>query len=121
MGSHYWAGVVWAYTDCELTYPTDKLIALSGIARQVQNMLQTDYVAGIWRKDLTDALLWRALQDYTNVYTQSYIAPSWTCASVGRHIFHPVFPQGCDVVPTLAYATIIDVNITLINLDDPLG
>ncbi len=40
----YWTKMVETYTSCGLTYGSDKLIALSGIAHEVHNSIRNDYV-----------------------------------------------------------------------------
>ncbi|KAG7290458.1 hypothetical protein NEMBOFW57_000460 [Staphylotrichum longicolle] len=42
---HIWTCLVNEYTACNLTVPSDKLIAISGIAKHIAALLQDDYVA----------------------------------------------------------------------------
>lgn len=59
-----WAVVVFLYSAGHLTVLSDNLPALSGITQQFQRALQTrfgivdDYLAGMWRRDLAQQLLW---------------------------------------------------------------
>lgn len=54
-----WEGVVSAYTRCGLTKGEDKLIALSGIVKQLRRQYNNaDYIAGLWRSELHQQLHW---------------------------------------------------------------
>ena len=70
-----------------MTKPEDKLVAISGLAREVQEFTKDLYCAGLWRKDLTRQLVWRMQKP--QIYRQKeYRAPTWSWASVdGRVIF----------------------------------
>ncbi|KAM0226788.1 hypothetical protein ACHAP5_012317 [Fusarium lateritium] len=53
-----WAELVKAYSKCELTYLTDKAIALAGIAAEYAAASGGMYLAGLWRQSLEDQLCW---------------------------------------------------------------
>lgn len=75
-----------AYTSEKLTKATDKLIALSGVARVLQRRAipHDTYMAGLWRRNLIFELLWD-LVEQPSLQPQSrsreYVAPSWSWAS----------------------------------------
>jgi hypothetical protein len=83
-----WSSLVSAYTSMSLTCPSDKLIALSGIAKQYAARYNDTYVAGMWRKKLSHQLLWfvthNATRMETNLQTRPtiYRAPSWSWAAI---------------------------------------
>ena len=54
-----WGQIVFRYSACELTVPTDKIIAISGVAKRMREILQDEYVVGMWRRSLPYQLLWR--------------------------------------------------------------
>ncbi|RSL99247.1 hypothetical protein CDV31_012255 [Fusarium ambrosium] len=76
-----WEFIVNAFTERTLSFSTDKLPALSGIAQHVQKTRPDDtYLIGMWKADLPWCLLW-------GVGTQAqrppaYRAPSWSWASL---------------------------------------
>ncbi|KAL9638200.1 MAG: hypothetical protein Q9164_001708 [Protoblastenia rupestris] len=82
----HWIGLVDNYTSRNLTFVSDKLPALSGLASNVQTALPEDrYLAGLWRSHLPHALAWfcrgkdgrgRRPPEAGNS------APSWSWASV---------------------------------------
>lgn len=51
--------LVQKYTQCELTFESDTLPAISGIARAFNERLNDKYLAGIWLQDMIGGLLWR--------------------------------------------------------------
>ena len=70
-----------------LTFKTDKLPALSGLAHEYQKTLRDRYLAGLWEIDLPAALCWstvRNRQRLPKAYAE-YIA-SWIWASVDGHV-----------------------------------
>ncbi|KAF4635806.1 hypothetical protein G7Y89_g2288 [Cudoniella acicularis] len=58
-----WKRIVEVYSKALLTKPSDKLIALAGIAklmsRRIMNGNDENYVAGMWRTHIEGQLLWR--------------------------------------------------------------
>ena len=86
---HYgtWSSIVSRYSVTGLTKGEDKLVAISGIAKRMQSLLDDEYLAGLWRKDLPCQLLWW-VSDHDPAYplprtrSRPYRAPSWSWASV---------------------------------------
>lgn len=77
-----WYGLVEDYTSRSLTKFTDEMLALAGLARASQSHFEdSKYLAGLWSGHLPFALLWRAKDD-RGVRPPSYIAPTWSWASV---------------------------------------
>lgn len=55
-----WHRMVEKYSQRHLTYATDKLPALSGIAAVYHDAIRSAYLAGLWRDNLLYDLLWRS-------------------------------------------------------------
>lgn len=90
---HLWTTVVAAYSGCQLTFGSDKAIALSGIAKVMRDVFQDEYVAGLWRRCLEAQLLWHVNDARQADYRPStrsfaYRAPTWSWLSVDGDI-HP--------------------------------
>jgi hypothetical protein len=85
-----WQTWIEAYSLMSLTYPSDKLIAISGVAKMVQSVVGDEYVAGMWRKDLLYQLVWHGGR--TNIRPPVYRAPSWSWASVDGIYWPASFP-----------------------------
>ncbi|KAI1451681.1 HET-domain-containing protein [Annulohypoxylon moriforme] len=81
-----WSTAVQAYSTCNLTYSTDKLIALSGLAGDMSDTLKGvnpdygTYLAGMWKLTMPDSLLWKVKGPSRRPLP--YRAPSWSWASV---------------------------------------
>jgi hypothetical protein len=82
-----WRDITRIYTTCELTYPSDKLIALSGVAKIMAQVLHDEYCAGLWKSCLVTELCWSrawGTQPGTLPSTgaSTYGAPSWSWTSL---------------------------------------
>jgi hypothetical protein len=53
-----WYRIVLEYSQRGLTYPKDKLPALSGVAQKLADYLGDRYLAGLWREDLYRGMMW---------------------------------------------------------------
>jgi hypothetical protein len=83
-GHHSWSKVVMMYSACALSFPTDKLVAVSALARLYASYLSDEYVAGMWHSCLQENLLWLAYgsdKDEPTRY-EVYTAPTWSWASI---------------------------------------
>jgi hypothetical protein len=76
---YVWASIVMQYSERDLTYDRDKLVAIDGVAQQLAVMVPKEqYVAGLWRRpNLAIYLLWIARGERT----RNRSAPSWSWAS----------------------------------------
>jgi hypothetical protein len=79
-----WYHILQDYTKRELTKGSDKLPALSGLARIVEGQTGDTYVAGLWRSNLLEGMLWQAIGTYRGATSapSEYRAPSWSWASI---------------------------------------
>jgi hypothetical protein len=78
-----WDRVIWEYGRRKLTQPTDKLPALSGLAKIFEMRFQAQYIAGLWSTSVIKGLAWQGLGDRKPqaVSPNQYIGPSWSWAS----------------------------------------
>ncbi|KAI9733428.1 MAG: hypothetical protein M1834_003512 [Cirrosporium novae-zelandiae] len=72
--------VVQDFNRRDLSFETDSLPALSGIAMQIIAKTQDDYLAGLWRHDLSLGLVWVRFR--MSYLPSTYLAPSWSWPSV---------------------------------------
>ncbi|KAF4990544.1 hypothetical protein FGRMN_8405 [Fusarium graminum] len=83
-----WYNLMDDYWQRELTYATDKLVAISALAEQMSSMLDDEYVCGLWRKDMIHGMLWWTIKGHEvpNVRSpyngEGFVAPSWSWASI---------------------------------------
>ncbi|KAL8710179.1 MAG: hypothetical protein Q9220_005262 [cf. Caloplaca sp. 1 TL-2023] len=80
-----WYRLVSKYSERELSFATDTLPALSGLAnafRQLNALPGTDYLFGIWRQDILRGLLWMTKDSAQATRYSGSGAPSWSWASI---------------------------------------
>jgi hypothetical protein len=56
-----WRSILRRYTGGKLTYASDKLVAISGLAQLLARAKGEEYVAGMWKRDVFHDLLWYSL------------------------------------------------------------
>ncbi|KAL8373083.1 hypothetical protein RB599_000342 [Gaeumannomyces hyphopodioides] len=93
-----WQQIIEIFSRCRLTFPSDKLVALSAVAKHMSVLLQDEYCAGLWRGSLEEGLGWfvngfetarpESVQETSRGSTAVYRAPSWSWASVDYPISH---------------------------------
>lgn len=78
-----WAELVELYSGCQLTRASDKLVALSGLANQLENNVGDIYISGLWTRDLCQQLCWKPhfTSSLPLTTTQGRIAPTWSWAN----------------------------------------
>jgi hypothetical protein len=85
-----WHYILRYYTAAKPTYGSDKLVALSGIAKTFQQVTKDQYLAGMWRRGLESTLYWRVgLNGSEQGRPSEERAPSWSWASVDGQIYLP--------------------------------
>ncbi|ROV95691.1 hypothetical protein VMCG_07633 [Cytospora schulzeri] len=78
-----WRTIVTAYSNCDLTQETDRLIAISGVAKKFREVEDVRYLAGLWERGLHTDLMWRSTASEGAAVRRSKIfAPSWSWASI---------------------------------------
>ena len=107
IGQYKWYRIVFEYTSKKLTKEQDKLVALSGVARQFaacSPVLVGNYWAGIWDTDLC-GLLWSTSDE--NAYRPlQYRAPTWSWASLEGRIDYPLHKSIGKVLVRMSAAQI---------------
>ncbi|KAG1819914.1 heterokaryon incompatibility protein-domain-containing protein [Suillus variegatus] len=106
-----WRSVLKDYTQRAVSNPSDRLVAISGIAQLFQRWWGDGnrYIAGLWERDLSTDLLWyRDSPSYGSLVTGQFLAPSWSWAAtigcivagwdkrVGNIIWEV---QSCNAIP----------------------
>lgn len=84
--------MVTAHSSRTISYPSDRLSALAGIAESILRERDTDYLAGIWSHDLAAGLCWRVLNRVARKIGEDKDAactgPTWSWASMERSVFY---------------------------------
>lgn len=89
-----WYTIVNDYSKRHLTYYTDRLPALSGVASRIHGSLKSVYLAGLWQADLIRYLAWyrREVSDCATGKPKMWRSldngvPSWSWASVAEEVY----------------------------------
>ena len=98
-----WYDIVDVYSTTCLTYPSDKLVAIDGIASYMQGLRNCEYLAGLWADSLALDLLWsvdtlgrsskRRVQTdpppaKTKWTSKNWMFPTWSWSSIeGRVVY----------------------------------
>jgi hypothetical protein len=92
-----WYATMSAYTSCQLTHASDKLVAITSLANDMKSALNScqparshTYLAGLWAEDLRMGLCWalKEIGERPGVYR----APSWSFVSVDGSISWDLIP-----------------------------
>lgn len=87
-----WNSIVERYSPLNLTFPSDKLVALSALAQQVSLAFPAagKYLAGLWEAPLIAQLLWVTGTPKTASRPREHRAPSWSWACIDGEV-NPCF------------------------------
>ncbi|PWY80781.1 HET-domain-containing protein [Aspergillus sclerotioniger CBS 115572] len=117
-----WYAILDTYSACRLTVPTDKLVAISGLAKGVKRRLaeigcEDTYLAGVWRHELPRALNWNI--QGSSRRPPSCRAPSWSWASVDGVVnMHARYCRDSQDSTTLLFVTVIDAECSQCTEDE---
>ncbi|KAF2006833.1 HET-domain-containing protein [Amniculicola lignicola CBS 123094] len=83
-GSWAWHQMLRAYYPRALTKRSDKLPAVSGIAKTIEERTGDTYVAGLWRSQMIEGLIWQSMGSHSGKTSRppEYRAPTWSWASI---------------------------------------
>ena len=118
-----WKNIVASYSRCSITFSRDKLVALSGLARLMQQESGIEYVAGLWRKNLESQLRWQPTDSPSRRARPAvYRAPSWSWASIDGSL---MIPKRSDISEMASHhilnVTARRVLIQPVSPDNPFG
>jgi hypothetical protein len=88
-----WMSIVRDYSNMELTYGTDSLPALSGVAASIEHLKPGKYIAGLWEHDIALQLGWRHDREPSII--------RWTYPE-NAHILGPTFSWSSHVRSVLS-------------------
>ena len=88
-----WRSLMAYYSKRQITYESDRLPAISGMAHHMQSKGAGEYLAGMWKDDIWEGLLWLPRpvwpqitnDNLTSTYrkrTSTYQAPTWSWFSL---------------------------------------
>jgi hypothetical protein len=84
-----WLLMTEAYSARKLSFQTDKLPALSGLAAAFHSLFNPgDYYAGMWTKDIVHSLCWKRAGNGSGRRLPAADIPSWSWASMETSIMY---------------------------------
>ncbi|KAK4182468.1 heterokaryon incompatibility protein-domain-containing protein [Podospora australis] len=114
-----WLQVVEKYAACFLTFPSDKMIALAGIAQHYQALLPGDeYLAGNWRSQLPQVLQWSTHKTRRCFRPDLYRSPSWSWTSVEGPVRAESEPLLAEEGSLSTPCTVLDVAVHIVDGHD---
>ncbi|CZR67815.1 uncharacterized protein PAC_17714 [Phialocephala subalpina] len=113
-----WQTLCTHYTFRELTFPSDKLPAISGIASKTAKKVESEYLAGLWKTNIVHDLFWATKGVATK--PKNYRAPSWSWASLDGRIVWPYWQHDSKCAECIMRCTVLDVRTAPSGLD-PYG
>lgn len=110
---HYWKALVADYSKRDLTYESDRLPAISGVASELRTLiLNGQYMAGIWKQWIFSELLWVTNWGEENRHPPRVKGleemPSWSWASIIGQVFYKF--QACEQSQKHTALKIIDID-----------
>ncbi|KAL9124401.1 MAG: hypothetical protein Q9217_006263 [Psora testacea] len=122
-----WSAITKEFTSRNLTVYSDVLPALSGLARGFQDLLDDQYCAGLWKKDIIRGLTWvrPAPQDAVSgpsalQVDESCRVPSWSWASIKGGMLFNTLELGWPYLGLEETAKVDEISTTP-RFKDPLG
>ena len=91
-----WSDILGECTQRNLTHAEDELVAFAAIAEAFHDTWGDEYLAGLWRRNLFEDLLWH--RDHTSDFQEyptlkprptKFRAPSWSWAAIDGYVFGP--------------------------------
>jgi hypothetical protein len=118
LGFELWDRIISWYASTQLTNQSDMLVAISGLAKRFQRILNDRYLAGLWAKKLEKHLLWRPGPDSAGRPVIPS-APTWSWASMKCGFsFDPHSMYGHDGIKCIE---VENVNVNTVDPNDDTG
>lgn len=121
-----WLNLLHRYSSLALSYKSDSLPALSGLAKLWESQGAGKYLAGFWYGNILESLIWYTVFTKERQRSREYRAPSWSpfslecpdgwCSDRMRHIEFD-YPHGRL---TKQHAVVLDSGVTAAGAD-PTG
>jgi len=126
-----WQSLVATYSERTLTFGSDKLPAISGLAVVVQRFTESTYVAGLWADNIVLDLCWQRYTktadvlgaeatDAVKVFTPTYRAPTFSWASIDALVGYANFTTLEEWDRWVPLTNVVDIQ-TAVSGENPYG
>jgi hypothetical protein len=102
----FWYSIIEEFSHRKLTFSTDVLPAVTGLAQESAAAIDDVYVNGLWKNDLAKGILWEARGNISSSSWRMALArrteksatraPSWSWASVEGCVSWPYYTSNID-------------------------
>ena len=113
-----WNSMVVNYTKRSLTVQNDRLIAIAGLAREIQGQSGYTYWAGIWAEYAHMGLSWKTYG--LGQVPTSYIAPSWSWAALNFCAELDLYERSAEMEESRFKAEILGCDVVTVD-GNPYG
>jgi hypothetical protein len=86
-----WWKTIEQYSSCCLSKDEDILVAIQGLANEMQETVKDNYLAGLWQSRLEEGLMWYT-QDGKPIRCRPWRAPTWSWASIKGKVYRSTKP-----------------------------
>ena len=107
-----WQYILETYSNTDLTRPTDKLVAIAGLAQEWALRIQDIYLAGLWKNDIHRQLLWHStsVQELLRKRSYPYRAPTWSWASLDAAMYNEIVDETLSECTPISNYVKADIN-----------
>ncbi|KAJ0329843.1 hypothetical protein COL5a_003668 [Colletotrichum fioriniae] len=126
-----WGALVDIYTSRNLSFNTDRALAMSGVAERFAVLTGDEYAAGLWKRSIRDELLWRVEQDERRNRPAVYQGPSWSWFAVNSSVRAyvalgdgweiPTFEGDVTDATEVYHAEVVSISAEPVNKKAPYG
>lgn len=95
----FWVNVVKDYSKRDITNISDKLVALSGVAKHMKGKFDDIYLCGLWKRNIAHEVLWSRVS--------GKLGGDWIVQPSGdSHVHNGLAGQGPCPIPSFSWASI---------------
>ncbi|KAF2497807.1 hypothetical protein BU16DRAFT_525402 [Lophium mytilinum] len=122
-----WMKITAGFSARTLSFPSDKLPAIAGLAESFGRFLIQEYLAGLWRSAMPACLLWSNPNIYHDSLTprppqDQVSAPSWSWAAIaGRVKYDPQWGASTDLKDFHFEVQVQGCQVSLLDENSPYG
>lgn len=99
-----WKNVVEQYSDRQLTFATDRLIALEGLRMELGKKIACEYAFGVWKESLPNQLLWQVTGRIEGTAISDPLKlPTWTWAHVACGVRYLTIDRAKNLCDSIAF------------------
>ncbi|KAL7808300.1 heterokaryon incompatibility domain-containing protein [Trichoderma aethiopicum] len=99
-----WKNVVEQYSDRQLTFATDRLIALEGLRMELGKKIACEYAFGVWKESLPNQLLWQVTRRIEGTAISDPLKlPTWTWAHVPCGVRYLTIDRAKNLCDSIAF------------------